>query len=323
MLTALCAACTAAVLGWSTSGAHAQSDFPTRPVRMINPYTPGGSVDLVGRKLAAGLTQIWGQQVLVVNRPGAGTQIGTEAVVRADPDGYTVLVTSAAVAILESMYKNMRFQPMTDLSPIALVALSPFIMVVHPSLPVKTPKEFVALAKSQPGKIAGASSGVGTTNHLTLEMFKWMAKVDVLHVPYKGGGPAIADLIGGQTQVHFNSPGTLMPHVQAKKLRALGVTTGKRVDFAPDLPTIAESGVPGFESSVWYAVYGPKGLQPAMVQRWNDAINRYLKTPDAQEHTRRTYMVAGGGTPASFADFHKRETQQWASVVKAAGIKPQ
>jgi len=201
--------------------------------------------------------------------------------------------------------------------------LSPFLMVAHPSLPAKTAAELVALAKSRPGKIAGASSGIGTTNHLTLEMFKAMAKIDILHVPYKGGGPAIADLIGGQTQVHFNTPGTLFGHVKAGKLRALGVTSAKRAEFAPDLPTVAESGVPGFESTVWYGVYGPKALPAGLVKAWNDAINRYLKTPQSEAHWRRSDMIAVGGTPQHFADFHKRETERWSAVIKSAGIEPQ
>ena len=303
--------------------AQSQATFPNRPVRLVNPYTPGGSVDLVGRAVAAGLTEIWSQQVIVDNRPGAGTQIGTELVVRADPDGYTMLVTSSTIAILTSMYKNMRFDPARDLAPIALISMSPFLMVVHPSIPAKTAGELVALAKAQPGKIAGASSGVGTTNHLTLEMFKAMAKVDILHVPYKGGGPAIADLMGGQTQVHFNTPGTLLGHVKAGKLRALGVTSVKRAEFAPELPTIAEAGVPGFESTVWYGVYGPKTLPANLLKTWNDAINRYMKTPQAQAHWRRSDMIGVGGTPQYFADFHKRETERWSAVVKAAGIEPQ
>lgn len=316
------AAAATALIGVSLPSA-AQSNFPTRPVRLINPYTPGGSVDLVGRALAAGLTEIWGQQVLVDNRPGAGTMIGTEAVVRAEPDGYTMLVTSSTISILTSMYKNIRFDPMRDLAPVALAAVSPMILVTHPSLPTKTAKELVALAKSQPGKIAGASSGVGTTTHLTLEMFKAAAKVDILHVPYKGGGPAIADLIGGQTQVHFNTPGTLLPHVKAGKLRAIGITSLKRADFAPELPPIAETGVPGFESTVWYGVYGPKALPAPLLQRWSESINQYLKTPAAQEHLKRSHMIGNPNTPAQFAEFHKRETERWAIVVKAAGITPQ
>jgi tripartite-type tricarboxylate transporter receptor subunit TctC len=321
-LAAACLACAATVFGWAI-GAHAQPEFPNRPVRMVNPYTPGGSVDLVGRALAAGLSEIWGQQVIMDNRPGAGTLIGTELVVRAEPDGYTVLCTSSTIAILSSMYKNMRFDPVRDLSPVALAAVSPFILVVNSSLPAKSVQELIALAKAQPGQITGASSGVGTTNHLSLEMFKSMARVDLLHVPYKGGGPAISDLIGGQVKVHFNTPGTLLPHVKAGKLRALAITSAQRADFAPDLPTVAESGVPGFEATVWYGVYGPKALPARLVQRWNQAINRYMKTPQAQAHWRRTDMIGGGGTSAYFTDFHKRETERWSAVIKASGIEPQ
>src|SRR5687767_6475532 len=302
--------------------AHAQ-DFPNRPVRMVNPYTPGGSVDLVGRALAAGLSEIWGHQVIMDNRPGAGTQIGTEVVVRAEPDGYTMLCTSSAIAILSSMYKSMRFDPARDLSPVALVAVSPFMLVVHSSLPAKSVQELIALAKAQPGQIPAASSGVGTTNHLSLEMFKAMARVDLLHVPYKGGGPAIADLIGGQVKVHFNTPGTLFPHVKAGRLRALAMTSAQRADFAPDLPTVSESGLPGFEATVWYGVYGPRTLPPRLVQRWNESVNRYLKTPQAQAHLRKIDMIAGGGSPGHFAAFHKSETARWSAVIKTAGIEPQ
>jgi tripartite-type tricarboxylate transporter receptor subunit TctC len=310
------------MFGWST-GVQAQSDFPNRPVRMVNPYTPGGSVDLVGRAVAAGLSEIWGHQVIVDNRPGAGTQIGTEIVVRAEPNGYTMLCTSSTIAILTSMYKNMRFDPIRDLSAVALAAVSPFMLVVNSDLPAKSVQELIALAKAQPGKITAASSGVGTTTHLTLEMFKSMAHVDLLHVPYKGGGPAISDLIGGQVKVHFNTPGTLLPHVKAGKLRALAMTSAKRADFAPELPTVAESGVPGFEANVWYGIYGPKALPAPLLQRWSDAINRYMKTPQAQAHWHRTYMIGGGGTPAYFTDYHKRETERWSATVKAAGIEPQ
>ena len=319
---AVCAACTATMFGWG-GAVQAQTDFPVRPVRLVNPFTPGGSVDLVGRALAAGLSEIWGQQVIVDNRPGAGTIIGTEIVVRAAPDGYTLLCTSAAISILSSMYKNMRFDPMRDLTAVALVAVSPFMLVVHSSVPAKSVQELIALAKAQPGQITAASSGVGTTNHLTLEMFKSMSRIDLLHVAYKGGAPAIADLIGGQTKVHFNTPGTLLPHVKAGRLRALAMTSAQRADFAPDLPTVAESGVPGFEATVWYGIYGPKALPARLVQRWNDAINRYIQTPQAQAHYRRTDMIAGGGTSAYFTDYHKRETERWSAAVKAAGIEPQ
>ena len=217
----------------------------------------------------------------------------------------------------------MRFDPERDLSAIALVALSPFMLVVNSGVPAKSVQELIALAKAQPGQITAASSGVGTTNHLSLEMFKSMARVDLLHVPYKGGGPAMSDLVGGQVKVFFNTPGLLAPHVKSGRLRVLAITSAQRAEFAPDLPTIAESGLPGFEATVWYGVYGPRALPPRLVQRWNDSINRYLKTPQAQTHLRRTDMIAGGGTPGHFAEFHKRETARWSAVVKTAGVEPQ
>jgi tripartite-type tricarboxylate transporter receptor subunit TctC len=197
------------------------------------------------------------------------------------------------------------------------------MLVVNSGVPAKSVQELIALAKAQPGQLTGASSGVGTTNHLSLEMFKSIARIDLLHVPYKGGGPAISDLVGGQVKVHFNTPGTLLPHVNTGRLRALAITSAQRADFAPDLPTVAESGVPGFEATVWYGVYGPKTLPPRLMQRWSEAINRHMKTPQAQAHFRRTYMIGGPGTPAAFTDFHKRETERWSTVVKSAGIEPQ
>ena len=314
-----------ATLGWSVD-ALAQRDireFPTRPVRMINPYTPGGSVDLVARALAGGLSELWSQQVIVDNRPGAGTQIGTEIVVRAEPDGYTMLCTSSAIAIIPSMYRAMRFDSSRDVTPVVVAANSPSFLVIHPSVPAKSVKELIALARAQPGQLTGASSGVGTTIHLKLEMFKAAAKIDILHVPYKGGAPAITDLIGGQVKVFFNTPGTLLQHVKSGRLRALGITSAQRVDYAPDIPTIAEAGVADFEAYIWYAVYGPRAVPAAIVQRWNDAANRYLKSSRAQEFLRGSFMTAVGGTPAEFAKYHQAEIKRWGAAVAAAGIKPQ
>lgn len=298
-------------------------NFPIRPVRMINPYTPGGSVDLVARALAAGLAEIWGQQVIVDNRPGAGTQIGTEIVVRAEPDGYTMLCTSSAIAIIPSMYRNIRFDAARDVSPVALIANSPSFLVVHPGVPAKSVKELITLARAQPGQLTGASSGIGSTIHLKLEMFKAATKTDILHVAYKGGAPAITDLIGGQVKVFFNTPGILLPHINAGRLRALGISSAQRVDYAPDVPTIAEAGVADFEAYIWYGIYGPRTLPVPLIQRWNDAANRYLKSSQAQENLRRTYMAGVGGTAAEFAKYHQSEIKRWGAAVAAAGIKPQ
>lgn len=321
LLPTLLAGC-AAILG-SGMHAQAQSDFPNRPVRLVNPYAPGGSVDLVGRAVAAGLTDIWKQQVIVDNRPGAGTQIGTEIVVRSDPDGYTMLCNSSAIAIMPTMYAKMRFDTIRDLTPIALVASSAPILAVHPGVPAKSVKELIALARAQPGQITAAVSGIGSTNHLTTEMFKAMTGVDILIVPYKGGAPAISDLMGGQVKMFFNSAAQFLTLGKAGKVRVLATGGAQRADYAPDVPTVAEAGVPGFEASTWFAIYGPRGLPPAIAQKWNQAINAYIKTPQAQEQFRKQHQRLVGGTLEEFAAYHKSETARWGKVMQAAGIKPQ
>lgn len=312
-----CAVAAALVIA---TGVHAQTQFPQRPVRMVNPYTPGGSVDLVGRHLAAGLTEIWGFQVIVDNRPGAGTTIGTEVVVRAEPDGHTALVNSSAIAIMPTLYKKLRFDPVRDLATVAIICNTPSLLAVNPGLPAKSVKELIDLAKSQPGRIPAATSGVGSTNHLILEHFKSMAKIDLLAVPYKGGGPAMNDLMGGQVKAFFNTPGTMLPHAKAGRLRILGVTGNSREDYAPDIPTVAEAGVPGFEAYIWYGVYLPKNVPAPLVQRWSQAINQYLKTPAAIEHMRRSQMRAVGGTPQESARYHAAEVALWSKVAAGAGI---
>jgi len=302
--------------------ALAQKDFPTRPVRLINPFAPGGSVDLVCRSMAVGLTENWGQQVVVDNRAGAGTTIGSEIAARAEPDGYTVLCTSSAIAIMPAMYKNLRFDTLRDLTPIGLAITSSSLLALHPPFPPKTVKELIALAKAQPGQITAASSGTGSTNHLILEMFKSMAQVDLLHIPYKGGGPAVTDLMSGQVKIFFNATSTILPLVKAGRLRAIATSGAKRLDEAPDIPTVAET-LPGFEAATWYALYGPKNLPAAMVQRWNEAANRYLRNPQTQEFFRKHTMTAVTSTPAEFAEYHRNETARWGKVIVAAGIKPQ
>jgi tripartite-type tricarboxylate transporter receptor subunit TctC len=321
--TTLLSALLASTLCPQAGTALAQKDFPTRPVRLVNPFAPGGSVDLVARAVAMGLTEIWGQQVVVDNRARAGTTIGTEIVAHAEPDGYTMLCTSSAVAIMPSMYRHLRFDTMRDLTPVALAITSSSILAVYPPLPVKTVKDLIALAKAQPGQITAASSGTGSTNHLVLEMFKSMAQVDLLHVPYKGGGPAVTDLMSGQVKIFFNAASTILPLMKSGRVRGIATTGAKRLEQAPELPTVAESGVPGFEAETWYALYGPKNLPPALVQRWNEAANRYLHNPQTQAFFRKNTMVTMGGTPAEFAEYHKLETARWGKVIAAAGIKPQ
>lgn len=302
-------------------GAQAQTDFPTRPIRLVNPYSPGGSVDVVSRALAAAITEAWHMQVIVDNRPGAGTTIGTEIVTRAEPDGYTMLVNSSAIAIMPTMYSKLGFSTTADLTAVNLLVSSCQVLVVHPGVPVKTVKELIALAKSQPGSLSSASSGVGSTNHLTLEMFKSMTGTDILHVPYKGGGPALTDLISGQVKMFFNAASTILPHVSAGRVRGLAVTSAKRQEQFPDLPTVAEAGVPGFESVSWYGLYGPKHLPKHLVQRWNEASTRYLRDPKTIEFFRRYTMTTDGLSPAEFDAYHKSETERWGKVLKSAGVK--
>jgi tripartite-type tricarboxylate transporter receptor subunit TctC len=299
----------AAVIG-VTCTAHAQTDFPTRPIRLINPYSPGGSVDVVSRALAAAITEAWHMQVIVDNRPGAGTTIGTDIAARAEPDGYTMLVNSSAIAIMPAMYSKLSFSTTRDLTAVNLLTSSCQVLVVHPGVPVKTVKELIALAKSQPGSLSAASSGIGSTNHLTLEMFKSMTGANILHVPYKGGGPALIDLIGGQVKLFFNAASTILTHIQAGRVRGLGVTSAKRQDQFPDLPTVAEAGVPGFESVSWYGLYGPKNLPQQLVQRWNDASTKYLHDPKTIEFFSRHTMTTGGVSPAEFEAYHRKETER-------------
>jgi tripartite-type tricarboxylate transporter receptor subunit TctC len=305
------------------AAAQAKDDFPSRPVRLVNPYAPGGSVDLVGRAVAAGATEIWGQQVIVDNRPGAGTTIGTELVARAQPDGYTMLCNSSAIAIMPSMYKNLRFDPMRDLQPIVQIAASEQLLAVHPGLPAKSVKELIALAKSKPGEITAAASGIGSSTHLNMELFKTMAGVDILIVPYKGGGPAITDLIGGQVKVFFNSANAFLPLMKAGRLRVLATTGAKRAEYASDIPTVAEAGVPGYESSNWFGIYGPKGMPPALAQQWNQAVNQYLRTPQAKSHFGKSYLRIVGGGIEEFTEHHKAETLRWGKVITSSGIQAQ
>ncbi len=312
-----------AALAGAMGSALADGDFPSRPVRLINPYSPGGSVDLVGRAVAHGLTELWGKQIIVDNRPGAGTQIGSELVARAAPDGYTMLVNSSAIAINPSIYRKMLYDPIKDLTPIVEVSKSSPMLAVHPGLPAKSIKELIALAKAEPGKITCAASGIGSTNHLSAEMFKWLAGVDLLIVPYKGGGPAIVDLVAGQVKMFFNSAFQFLPYAKAGRLRILGTGAAERVDYAPDIPTIAEQGVPGYEASTWYGVYGPAGLSKPLAQKWNTAINKWLQSPQGVEYFKKNYMKRIGGSVDTFSAFHRSEIERWSKVAKAAGLKPQ
>jgi tripartite-type tricarboxylate transporter receptor subunit TctC len=317
------ALCAAILLGTTAGAACAQSgDYPNRPIRMINPYAPGGAVDVVARPFAQKLTETLGQSVIIDNRPGAGTNIGTEMVVKANPDGYTILLTSAVIATNVSLY-TLPFDPTRDLLPISQPLQAPFVLAVHPNVPARTTQEFIALARSKPGELTFGSAGAGTTTHLMLELFKSMGKTNILHVPYKGGAPAINALISGEVQMTMLPVTVVMPQARGGRVRALAVTSAKRLDQIPELPTVAESGVAGFDPIGWYAFFAPAGTPRNVIMRLNGDMNRILQQPDVRERFVSNGMFPSGGAPEALRDHLKSEITRWSKVIKEAGIKPE
>jgi tripartite-type tricarboxylate transporter receptor subunit TctC len=300
--------------------AAAAEAYPVRPIRLVNPYSPGGSVDVVCRAVAQRLSDDWGQRIIMDNRPGAGTNIGTEIVVRAQPDGYTLLCNTGTIATNPTFYPKLPFNPTKDLRALALLVQTPMLLVVHPSVAVTSVRELIDLARAKPGQLSFAHSGTGSSTHLALELFKYLAKVQITHVPYKGGSQVLADLLGGQVQGAFNTPSTLLPHVKTGKLRALAICSAKRNELAPELPTVAESGVPGYESIVWYGLFGPRALPTAIAEKWNAEINRILKAPDVRDRFLAAGMSATGGSLREADDYFVAETKRWATVIRAAKI---
>src|SRR5687767_5246155 len=295
--------------------------YPTRPVRLINPFAPGGPVDLVGRTVAQELSKEWGQPVIVDNRPGAGTTLGAALVARATPDGYTLLVTSVSTVVAASVYPNLPFDDARDFAPVAVVAQTPLMFGVHPSVAAKSVQEFISLARSKPGQVRYGSAGQGTITHLSGEFLKSVAKIDLVHVPYKGGAPSVAAATAGEVQAVFDQSAALLPHVKAGKLRALGMTSAKRVDIAPDVPTFGEAGVPGFEVTVWNAILAPAGVPRSVMDTLNASINRALKVSEARERLNGLGLTPVGGTSAEFAVLYKSEVARWRKVSKEAGVK--
>jgi tripartite-type tricarboxylate transporter receptor subunit TctC len=310
-------------LGPAWPAAGAQMDrYPTKPIRIVVPFTPGGSNDLVARVIAQRLNETWKQPIVIDNRPGAGSTIGIEIVVRAAPDGYTLLSTSGGIAINVSLYR-LSFNPVIDLAPVALLAQMPYLLAVNPSLPARSTQEFIKLAKAQPGKLAYSSSGAGTSSHLAMEMFKSATKINLLHVSYKGGGPAVNAVIGGEVQATFNVITGPLPHVRSGRLRALAVSSAKRAEVAPDLPTVGESGVPGFELIAWYNMFAPAGTPRAVVKQLNAEINRMLEDPQVRERFHSLGVAPLSGTPEALGERLKFEVARWAKLIKEAGIKLQ
>jgi tripartite-type tricarboxylate transporter receptor subunit TctC len=309
----------AALLLALTTTAYAQ-EYPTKPVRLIVPFPPGGSNDIVGRTIATQLGERWGKQVVVDNRGGAGGVIGTDLAAKTAPDGYTLLVVSIAHAVNPWLYK-LTYDPIKSFTPVAILATGPNVLTVNPGLPVNSVKELVALAKQKPGELQWASAGVGSFQHLGGELFKLTAGVDILHVPFKGGGPAMIDVIGGHTKILFSSLVQTMPHIRSGKLRALATGGTTRSAVLPDVPTVAEAGVPGYEAVNWWGIVAPAGTPQPIVDRLHKEVTAVLSTPAVQKQFSSEGAEVVQMTPAEFGAFMVKELQKWERVVKEGGIK--
>ena len=298
---------------------YAQS-YPSRPLRLVVPFSPGGAADVPGRILTQKMSEALGQQVVVDNRPGAGSTIGAEQVAKAPPDGYTLLMISNTHFVSAALYKKLAYDSLNDYAPVTQVTSAPNVFVVHPSLPAKTVKELIALAKANPGKIDYASSGNGSTQHLTGALFTKMAGIDMTHIPYRGSGPATADLLSGQVTVGFPGIAGMLPHIKAGKLRALAVTGAKRSPELPQVPTVAEAGVKGYDVTAWFGVAGPKAMPRDIVQKLHGELVRILKNPDIQKLLLTAGQeVAWQETPELFGEMLKVEAAKWARMVQESG----
>ena len=314
VLVAACGACSYAAEGGPA--------YPTKAIRFILGFPPGGASDTVARVLAPPLQGRLGQQVVIDNRPGAGGNIAGEIAARSPPDGHTwFLGNNAILATNQALYSRMPFDSLKDFSTVVLVGTQPSVLVVHPSLPVRSVRDLIALAKARPGQLNYASTGTGTAGHLVGELFKSLAQVNYVHIPYKGGGPAVIDLVSGQVQFMFATAASVMQHVRSGRLRALAVTSGERSPSLPELPTIAETGVPGFEAITWHGVVVPAGTPAAVVGRVNTEFNAVLSAPETRERLAAQGVEAKGGTAAEFATFLRSEIPKWSKVVRDSGAK--
>jgi tripartite-type tricarboxylate transporter receptor subunit TctC len=312
--------------GLGSRGALAQAQsqpqaFPTRFVRLVVPFPPGGGTDAIARVLAGKLSSIWGHQMVVENKGGAATSIGTEMVARSDPDGYTVLLQSMPLAVNRFLFASLPYDPVDDLAPVSLICDYPNVMAVPMSSPAQTVREFIARAKANPGKITYASSGHGTSVHLSGELFKRMAGVDLQHIPYRGAGPALNDLIPGRVDVMFNNIGAVMPLIQGGKLRALGITSSKRSAALPDVPTVSEAGVPGFDVSAWYALLVPAKTPEPIIRKLHADTVIALSDPTIKERLEQLGVTVVGSTPEGLRAHLKSEMDKWGIIIKEAGIK--
>lgn len=296
--------------------------FPTRPVRLVVPYPPGGATDIMARIVSAKISEVWGQSVVVDNRPGGGGQIAAEMAAKAAPDGYTLYIgTISSLATNVSMYRNLPYDPVRDFAPITQLSASPYVLVTNPALPVKTVKELVALAKARPGALNYGSAGPGGGVHLSMELFKSMTGADIVHVPYKGTGPSLVELIAGQTQVSMAGFLSIAPHLKSGRVRGIAVSSLKRASAVPALPTIAESGLEGYEANSWNGVLAPVRASAALVKQLHADFITALRTPELQARVTGEGTEVVGNTPAEFGAYIKSEIKKWAKVVKESGAK--
>ncbi len=294
--------------------------YPAKPVRIIVPFAPGGGSDFIGRFAAQRLTEALGKQVLVENRPGAGGLLGIEAGVRADPDGYTLILIASSYTVNPALYK-LKFDPVADITPVVQISQGPMLVVVNPKLPVNSVQDLVALARSRPGQVSFASAGQGSITHMAAEFFISLAGLKMNHIPYKGTGPALTDTIGGQTDVFFSSTATALPHVKAGRLRAIAVTTAKRLAAEPNLPTLAESGVAGYDVPLWHGLIGPKDLPRPVVERINGEVGKILNLKETADQLQSDGVSPAGGTPGEFRERIQKEIALWRKVVATTGVK--
>ena len=309
------------VVAFAVTSASAQQ-FPSRPVRIINPFAPGGATDILARQMAQKLGEMWGQAVVVENRAGASGAIGVEMVAKSPPDGYTLLIaTQTTHAANPALYPKLPYDAAKDFAPLTLAGSTPLALMVRPSIPVTDVKQLIAYAQKNPAKLVYASGGNGTSQHLTAELMKSMSKTYMLHIPYRGAGPALADLLGGQVDLMFDNLPTALPHINSGKLRGLAVTSATRSKLAPDLPTMAESGLPGFDLTTWFAFYAPAGTPAAIVDKISGDMRRVLAQPDMQQRLAAIGVDIIASSPNELAAFQRAEIAKWGKIVKDSGAK--
>jgi tripartite-type tricarboxylate transporter receptor subunit TctC len=310
------------LLLWASGNSTAQT-YPTKPVKIVVPSAPGGGTDIIGRLLAKAFSSALGQNFYVENKPGAGNLIGIEAVAHAPADGYTLLFVPSPLVLNPILYKKVNYDPVKDFAPIALAATATNILVIHPGVKVKNVRDWIDLAKKDPTALNYASAGVGTSPHMSMELFNYMAGIQTLHVPYKGTSPAVTDLLGGQVKGMFSNALTVMPHIQSGKVRPLAVSGAKRLDILPDVPTVMEAGVPNYVSLQWYGLLAPAGTPQAIVQTLNAEMLKALQSKEIKEKLAAEGAEPVGSSPLEFANLIKSDYQKWAGVAKRAGIEPQ